>query len=529
MPMRVLIADPIATDGAEILGARGVDADTRIGLSESELIAVIGDYDGLIVRSETKVTASVLAAAQRLQVIGRAGVGYDNIDIESATNSGIIVVNAPSSNTISAAEHTLALMLSVVRHVPQAHSSLAGGEWNRRKFLGTELRGKTLGIVGLGRIGSEVARRAAAFEMHIIAFDPFVAEEHGRHLGAEIVSLDTLFERSDIITLHTPMTNATRSLIGEPEIARMKSGAIIINCARGGLVDEEALRAAIDDGRIGGAALDVFVTEPPEDSPLFRSPNVVVTPHLGASTEEAQSNVAREVAEQLIDVFEGRAPRYAVNAPLVPPEAAAELAPYIPLALVVGRLASQLTDGQPGRLAISFRGTVADLSTDILAATVLSGFFQTGSEARVNIVNAGTEAQRRGIHVQQSKDADQTPPYTNLVSLEVLSSTGETTVGATLTERGQTEIVQVNGYQVGIIPTGGHWMIISHTDRPGMLGAIGTVTGQNNINIASLHVSRESMRGPALTVVNVDEPPEPQHIDAILGIDGADAVRVVNL
>ena len=307
-------------------------------------------------------------AAGKLQVVGRAGVGFDNIDIESATGHGVIVVNAPSSNTISAAEHTLAMMLSVARHVPQAHSSLAGGEWNRRKFLGTELRGKTLGVIGLGRIGSEVARRAAAFEMRIIGYDPFVAEEHGRHLGAEIVSLEAIYEQSDIITLHTPMTDSTRRLIGEPELARMKNGAILVNCARGGLVDEDALHAAIEDGRIGGAALDVFITEPPEDSPLFRHPNVVVTPHLGASTEEAQSNVAREVAEQMIDVFEGRAPRYAVNAPLVPPETAAELAPYVPLALVVGRLASELADGQPERLSISFRGAVAELATDILAA-----------------------------------------------------------------------------------------------------------------------------------------------------------------
>ena len=376
--MRVLIADPIAPDGAEILADQGVDTDTRIGLTEDELIATIADYDGLIVRSETKVTPKVLEAAAKLQVVGRAGVGYDNIDIDSATAHGVIVVNAPSSNTISAAEHTLALMLSVARHVPQAHSSLGGGEWNRRKFLGSELRGKTLGIVGLGRIGSEVARRAAAFEMRLIGYDPFVAEEHGRHLGAEIVSLESLIEQSDIITLHTPMTDSTRSLIGKSELAKMKQGAILINCARGGLVDESALRAAIDDGHIGGAALDVFIAEPPEDSPLFRHPNVVVTPHLGASTEEAQSNVAREVAEQMIDVFEGRSPRYAVNAPLVPPETAAELAPYVPLALVVGRLASQLADGQPERLSISFRGAVAELSTDILAATALSGFSANG-------------------------------------------------------------------------------------------------------------------------------------------------------
>ncbi len=527
--MRVLIADPIAPDGAEILGAHGIEADVRLGLSEEELITAIGEYDGLIVRSETQVTPNVLAAAQKLQVVGRAGVGYDNIDLNTATARGIIVVNAPSSNTIAAAEHTLAMMLSVARRIPQAHASLAGGEWNRRKFLGTELRGKTLGIIGLGRIGTEVARRAATFEMRIIGYDPFVAEEHARHLGAEIVTLPTVFEQSDIVTLHTPMTDSTRRLINAPELAQMKRGAILINCARGGLVDEDALRAAIEGGQIGGAALDVFITEPPEDSPLFRHPNVVVTPHLGASTEEAQSNVAREVAEQMIDIFQGRTPRYAVNAPLIPPEAAAELAPYIPLALIVGRLASQLAEGQPASLSISFRGTIAELATDILAATVLSGFLQTGAGMRINVVNAGTEAQRRGIHVQQSKNADQTPPYSNLVSLDVQTSTGQTAVGATLTERGQTEIIRVNGYHVGIVPTGGHWIIISHTDRPGMLGAIGTITGENNINIASLHVSRESPRGPALTVVNVDESPEQVHVAALLGLDGVDAVRVVNL
>ena len=527
--MRVLIADPIAPEGADILKSRGIEVDTRTGLSESELVGAIGDYDGLIVRSETQVTPAVLQAAGRLLVVGRAGVGFDNIDLEAATVAGVVVVNAPSSNTISAAEHTMAMMLSVARHVPQAHASLAGGEWNRRKFLGTELRGKTLGIIGLGRIGSEVAHRATAFDMRIIGYDPFVAEDYAHRIGAEIVDLQILLEQSDIVTLHTPVTDMTWHLIGEDDLARMKPGAILINCARGGLVDEDALLRALEDGRLGGAALDVFVTEPPADSPLFRRQDVVVTPHLGASTEEAQTNVALEVTEQMVDVFEGRAPRYAVNAPLVPPEAAAELAPYIPLALVVGRLASQMVDGQPERLTISFRGTVAELVTDILGATVLRGFLQTGSEMRINIVNASLEAQRRGIHVQQNKDTEQMPPYSNLVSLEVHTSAGDTNIGATLTERGQAEIVRINGYHVNILPSGGHWLIISHTDQPGMLGAMGTITGANNINIASLQVSRESVRGPALTVVNIDEAPMPEHIAAMTAIDGVDLVRVVNL
>ena len=527
--MRVLIADPIAPEGADILKKQGIDVDTRTGLSEDELVAAIGQYDGLIVRSETQVTLAVLAAAGQLLVVGRAGVGYDNIDLEAATGAGVIVVNAPSSNTISAAEHTMAMILSAARHVPQAHASLAGGEWNRRKFIGTELRGKTLGIVGLGRIGSEVAHRAMAFDMRIIGYDPFVAEDYAHRIGAEIVSLSKVLEESDIVTLHTPVTDATRHLIGEEELARMKIGAILINCARGGLVDEDALLQALENGRLGGAALDVFVTEPPSDSPLFRLPNVVVTPHLGASTEEAQTNVALEVTEQMVDVFEGRAPRYAVNAPLVPPETAAELAPYLPLALVVGQLASQMVDGQPERLTITFQGTVAEFATDILGATVLRGFLQTGSAMRINIVNATLEAHRRGIHVQQNKDTEQMPPYSNLLSLEVHTSSGDTNIGATLTERGQAEIVRINGYHVNILPSGGHWLMVSHTDQPGMLGAMGTITGANNINIASLQVNRESVRGPALTVVNIDEAPMPEHIAAMTAIDGVDLVRVVNL
>ena len=527
--MRVLIADPIAPEGAEILKNQGIDVDTRTGLSEDELVAAIGDYDGLIVRSETQVTPAVLAAAGQLLVVGRAGVGFDNIDLEAATVAGVIVVNAPSSNTISAAEHTMAMMLSVARHVPQAHASLAGGEWNRRKFLGMELRGKTLGIVGLGRIGSEVAHRAMAFDMRVIGYDPFIAEDYAHRIGAEIVSLSTVLEESDIFTLHTPVTDATRHLIGEEELARMKPGAILINCARGGLVDEGALLQALENGRLGGAALDVFVTEPPADSPLFRLPNVVVTPHLGASTEEAQTNVALEVTEQMVDVFEGRAPRYAVNAPLVPPETAAELAPYLPLALVVGQLASQMVDSQPERLTITFQGSVAEFATDILGATVIRGFLQTGSAMRINIVNATLEAHRRGIHVQQNKDTEQMPPYSNLLSLEVHTSSGDTNIGATLTERGQAEIVRINGYHVNILPSGGHWLMVSHTDQPGMLGAMGTITGANNINIASLQVNRESARGPALTVVNIDEAPMPEHIAAMTAIDGVDLVRVVNL
>lgn len=526
--MRVLIADPIAQEGVDLFTEHGFEVDQKTGLTPEDLLKAVPEYDGLVVRSETRVTREVLKAGRKLQTVGRAGVGVDNIDVDAATEQGVVVVNAPSSNTIAAAEHTVAMILALARHIPQAHASLEEGEWARRRFMGTELRGKVLGIVGLGRIGTEVARRAAGFEVEIVGYDPFVAEEHAQHIGVEIVDFDELLRRSDIVTLHVPKTEGTKHLVGVDEIQQMKPGSFLVNCARGGLVDEDALYQALETGALGGVALDVFSEEPPKNSPLFKHPRVVVTPHLGASTTEAQSSVAREVVEQMLDVLEGRTPRYAVNAPLVPAETIKELAPYIPVSLAAGRLASQLTDGQPARLTIAYRGEVAQFETAILRATVLRGFLERSSEERVNIVNASLTAQRHGLHVEERKSEEETPPYTSLLTVEVKTSAGEASVAATLT-RNDVHIVQIDAYHVDIVPSGTPWMIISHTDRPGMIGNIGTITGENDINIASMQVSREKARGPALTVLGLDEPVDDDQIAAIARIPDVHRVRIVHL
>ncbi len=527
--MRVLIADPIAREGAEALEEHGVTVDVRTGLSPERLVADIGDFDGLIVRSETQVTEAVLTAGKQLQVVGRAGVGVDNIDVAAATRLGVAVVNAPSSNTIAAAEHTIALILALARHVPQAHGALMAGRWDRRSFMGTELLGKTLGIVGFGRIGTEVARRASAFDMRIVGFDPFISNEQARHVGVALLPFDEVLREADFLTLHVPLTDTTTHLIGAGEIGKMKRGAFLVNCARGGLVDEEALHRGLLSGDLGGAALDVFAEEPPGENPLLQLPNIIVTPHLGASTAEAQAGVAREVAGQVLDVVEGRTPRYAVNAPLVPPETYAELAPYIPVALAAGRLASQMIEGQPERLAITYQGEVAQYETAVLRAAVLRGFLERSSEARINLVNASMTAQRRGLHVDEHKSDDVGgSQFSNLLRLDVQASGSGTTVAGSLTQN-EVHIVQIDAYRVDMVPNGGPWMIVGHTDRPGMIGEIGTITGNHDINIASMQVSRERSRGPAMTVLGLDENPTLDQLDAIKAIRGAERVLIVTL
>ena len=346
---RILVSDPIAADGVEALKQGGAEVDVKTGLPADELKAIIGDYDALVVRSETKVTKDMLGAARSLQVVGRAGVGIDNIDVEAATEHGVVVVNAPTGNTISAAEHAVALMLSLSRHIPAANASLKSGKWERSKFMGLEVRGKTLGIVGLGQVGSEVARRARGLEMRVIAFDPFVPEERARVLGVDLVSMEDLLRDSDFVTVHTTLTEGTRSLIGEEQLRMMKPTARIINTARGGIVDEKALETALTEGWIAGAAIDVFEKEPITDHPLFALPNIVVTPHLGASTAEAQERVAVDVAEQIIAVLGGEPARYAVNAPLIDAETYSYLAPYVPVALKVGRPGGAAARGPAGR------------------------------------------------------------------------------------------------------------------------------------------------------------------------------------
>jgi len=499
----ILVVDPIAQDGIDAL-KRQTEVDVRLGLSHDELLGLVGSYDGLVVRSETKVTADVIAAGHRLQVIGRAGVGVDNIDVDAATARGIVVVNAPSGNTIAVAEHTLGLIIAAARNITLAAAALREGRWERAKFVGVEIRGKTLGVLGLGRIGTEVARRAQSFEMRIIGHDPWVSEEHADRIGARLVDFDTLLAESDFLTVHTPATAQTEGLIGAKQLERMKPTAWIVNCARGGIVDEVALLAALDGGKIAGAALDVYSSEPAGDNPLVRHPKVVGTPHLAASTQEAQVNVAMEVVEQIVDVLEGRPAPFAVNAPPISAESARVLAPFSGLAQTLGNLATQLTEGQLRGVEITYSGEIAEHDTAALKASVIRGLLQTVSDEPVTFVNAAIVARNRGLRIIELKSSAP-ENYTNLITVQLHTESGDSMVGGTILN-GTPHIVRIDEYWVSVASTGGHVLLTRHTDRPGIIGTVGTILGEADINISQMQVGRETERGPALMLVFIDEP-----------------------
>ncbi len=434
-PVRILVSDPIAEDGVAALSEHGAEVDVKTGLSADQIKSVIGEYDALVVRSETKVTKAIFAAAGRLKVVGRAGVGVDNIDLDAATEKGVVVVNAPTGNIISAAEHAIALMLSLARHIPEANASLRSGKWERSKFMGLEVRGKTLGVIGLGQVGSEVARRARGLEMRVLAYDPFVPEERARVLGADLVTMTELLRQSDFISVHTTLTEGTKSLLGEKELRAMKNTARVINTARGGIINEVALEKALREGWIAGAAIDVWETEPITDHPLFKVDNIVVTPHLGASTAEAQERVAVDVAEQVLAVLAGQPARYAVNAPLIPPETYSFLAPYLPVAQKAGALAIQLSEGQMGDILIDYSGEIAQHDTTPLRAAVLAGILAPISEDHVNVVNVDIIAQRRGIQITEKRSPSH-ELYANLIAVSVRSSEGEAKIAGTVAHDG---------------------------------------------------------------------------------------------
>ena len=524
--MKVLIADSIDEEGINILRSY-TEVDIKTGLQEDELVSVIADYDAMVVRSQTQVTSKVIKAGKKLQVIGRAGVGVDNIDVDEATQQGIVVVNAPTGNTTAAAEHAIALMLAVARHIPQANTVLKSGVWQRSNFIGTEVRNKTLGIIGLGNIGSEVARRARGLEMKIIAYDPFISVDYARNLQVELVPLKQLLQESDFITLHIPLTKSTKGLIGAKELALVKPNARIINTARGGLINEEALVKAVKEKRIAGAAIDVFIQEPITNSILFEDDRIVVTPHLGASTTEAQAMVARDVAEQIIAVFNGQPARYAVNTPLISAETLAVLAPFIKAASEAGKLASQLTEGQMSSINIKYEGEISDYDTNALKASVLGGLLEEISEERVNLVNANLVAARRGLTVVEQKEAT-CENYPSLITVEVNTSTATITVAATVM-RGETHIVRVNSYWIDIVPTGGYFLFSDHLDRPGLIGAVGKITGDANINISSMHLGRLKPRGQALMILALDEPLPEEQQQQMLSLPGVDTVKLVKL
>jgi D-3-phosphoglycerate dehydrogenase len=524
--MKVLIADPVSDEGIDIIRPHA-QVDVKTGLKPEELISIIGEYDALVVRSQTQVTAEVIKAGKKLLVIGRAGVGIDNIDVEEATLNGIAVVNAPTGNTLSAAEHTIALMLALARHIPQANVVLKSGVWRRSDFMGTEVKNKTLGIIGLGNVGSEVARRARGMEMRLIAHDPFISIEHARNLHVEPVPLEQLLKESDFITLHLPLTAQTKGLIGAKELAMVKPTVHIINTARGGLVDEKALAKAVAEKRIAGAAIDVFPVEPTTESVLFESDSIIVTPHLGASTTEAQAMAARDIAEQIVDIFKGQPARYAVNAPLISAEDLSILAPFMKVASTVGKLVSQLAEGQMSAIQIKYDGEISNYDTNALKTAVLGGLLDAVSEERVNLVNANLVASRRGLTVVEQKGAA-CENYASLITVEVTTSAGVTTAAGTVM-RGETHIVQVNNYWLDIVPTGGYFLFSDHQDRPGLIGTVGKITGDADINISYMHLSRLKLRGQALMILALDEPLLEEQQQQMLSIPDIHTVKVVKL
>jgi len=525
--MKVLVTDSISEEGIAVLRdcAR---VDVKNKLTSEELKAIIGDYDALMVRSQTKVTADIIEAGRKLQVIARAGVGIDNVDVEAATQHGILVVNAPTGNTVSAAEHAVALMLALARNIPQANAALKACVWKRNEFMGTELRGKTLGIIGLGNVGSEVAKRAQAFEMKLLGIDPLVSVEYAKKLQVEIVDIPRLLEESDFITLHLPLTPQTRNIIGAQELALCKPSARIINCARGGLIDEEALVKAIKGKRLAGAAIDVFEKEPCTQSILFGVDSIIVTPHLGASTTEAQVLAARDVAEQIIAVFRGQPARSAINVPYIPAETLAALAPYLKLANILCKIVYRLGEGQARTIRIKYEGEIASYDTDPLKAAVVGGLLEGISEEKVNIVNVNLIAARRGLSVIEEKEATCTN-YTSLLGVSITTTTGTWTVAGTIMNN-ESHVVRVNDFWLDIVPTpGSYFLFADHKDRPGLIGAVGKITGDADINISFMHLGRLKPRGQALLVLILDEPLPDKQQKQILAIPDVYSVKLVGL
>lgn len=525
MAERVLVADPIAPEGIDLL-RRGAEVDVRPKLTRPELLEAVGAYAGLVVRSETKVTAEVIEAGRRLQVIGRAGVGVDNIDVDAATRRGIVVVNAPTGNTIAAAEHALALLMAIARRVPQAHAAVTDGRWDRLRFIGNELRGKTLGLIGLGRIGAEVARRARGLEMQVVAFDPYVPQEHAKGLGVRLVPLDLLLGAADFISLHVPLSDNTKGLIGRRELALCKPTAYLINAARGGLVDEEALAEALANDRLAGAALDVFANEPPRESPLLRNEKVIVTPHVGALTREAQISVALDVAEQVLAVLHGRPARYAVNMPITQPEALGNLLPYLDLAERMGRLGGQLVCGQLGGIEITYWGEIGAQDTRPLRAAVIKGLLERITEEPVNLVNAHLVARSRGLRVVEQSNAGDLESYANLINVRFLADgTGEELAGTVI--RREPHVVRVGPYWLDLVPAEGWYLFCYHRDTPGIIGRIGTVLGEADINISSMQMARQRPRGEALVIVGLDDEVPAAVQERLVAETGLSGFRVV--
>ncbi|MCP9916888.1 phosphoglycerate dehydrogenase [Cyanobium sp. ATX 6F1] len=526
---KVLVSDPIDQTGINIL-AQVAEVDVRTSLSPDQLKAIIGDYDALMIRSGTQVTAEIIEAASKLRIIGRAGVGVDNVDVPAATRRGVIVVNSPEGNTIAAAEQALALMLALSRHVPQAHASTIAGGWDRKTYVGNELYKKKLGVVGLGKIGSHVARVAKAMGMEVLAYDPFITAERAQQIQVRLLPLPELFAEADYITLHLPRTPDTENLVNAALLRTMKPTARLVNCARGGIVDEAALAEAVKTGVIAGAALDVYAKEPLEaDSPLRSvGERLILTPHLGASTEEAQENVAIDVAEQIRDVLLGQPARSAVNIPGLNAEVMERLKPHLQLAETLGQLISQLAGGQISELEVRLQGAFASHPAQPLVIAALKGLLSTALGESINYVNAALEAKERGIHVLEVKDEASRDFAGGSLQLSARGANGQHTVTGAVFADGDLRITTIDEFPVNVAPSD-HMLFTRHRDVPGIIGKLGSVLGEHNVNIASMQVGRRVVRGDALMVLCLDDPIPPSLLATVVAIEGIQDAHPVTL
>ena len=525
---RVLVSDDLSPEAVKILQDAGLAVDVKVGLKPDALEAIIGEYDALAVRSATKVTARLLEKAVRLKVVGRAGVGVDNVDLAAATRRGVVVMNTPGGSSTTVAELALAMIMSLYRHVATATASVKAGHWEKKKFQGRELAGKTLGVVGIGNIGSVLVDRCLAMKMRVVAYDPFISPEAAAKLGVALVELDALWREADVISLHVPLTEQTRNLVDAATLAKMKKGAILVNCARGGIVDEAALAASLRSGHLGGAGLDVFDPEPPPaDHPLFGLDNVVLTPHLGASTEEAQVAVAVAVAEQLAAYLKAGVVKNAVNVPSLPKEVLAQLGPYLPLAETLGSLCGQLLPAGSTEVAISVAGELASAPSKPLVNRVLTGLLRHALDSPVNEVSAPSVAKERGLALREEK-VDAPQDYASLLTVTVKGQGGEAVVAGTVYGKTEARVVRVNAFRLEAVPEG-HILLCENDDAPGVVGHLGTTLGAAGVNIARISLSRTDDRTRAFCFLNIDSAPAPAVLDAVRALEHVRSVRVITL
>ncbi|WNY25509.1 phosphoglycerate dehydrogenase [Methanolapillus millepedarum] len=524
--MKILVSDSLSEEGLSILKESGFDVVVKTGLSEDELVKEIKGVDALVIRSGTQVTARVIEAADKLKIIGRAGVGVDNVDVEAATKKGIIVSNTPDGNTLSAAEHTFAMLMSMARNIPQACASLRADKWERNKFMGVELNKKVFGVVGLGRIGAEVAKRAQAFGMTILGYDPFVSEERAKSMGIQLTTVEDICRRADFITVHTPLTKETTNLINKNMFDVMKKNARIINCARGGIINEEDLADAVESGKIAGAAIDVFIKEPPTGSRLLKSDKIIVTPHLGASTVEAQINVAIDIAHEIINVLNGEGAKSAVNIPSVRPEVMAVISPYLKLAETTGKIAGTLIGTGYNKIELSYQGEIAGKDTRTITLAALKGVLQTAVGAGVNYVNAPGLAKSRGIDVSEKK-SESSDEYSSVFTLTLFGSNKSTSVSGTVVGN-DIKIIQIDKNRIDVFPSA-YMIFADHINKPNVIGPCCQVLGQNNINISGMQVGHVKIGEPTIMVISVDSSVPEDVLKKLTAIDGVLSAKIVGI